>query len=113
MTKPCYDAVWHFETPGGFAVESAYEERLHFMTNLTQTILYGEDLMGSNGGAYLNEANPFIPGWKDAYWGGKNDKLLEVKNKYDPDRLLRCWRCVSFIEENNAQLERFSCNAKI
>jgi hypothetical protein len=113
MTPAWYDAVWHFETSGRLSVDTTYEERLEFMTNLTTVTLEAEKLMGPNGGSYQNEANPFTLDWQNAYWGENYDRLLEIKNKYDPHRLLKCWKCVGFDEEKDMKLERFSCNAKI
>lgn len=37
------------------------------------------------GGAYVNEATYDDPDWKADYFGENYDKLLEIKNKYDPD----------------------------
>lgn len=114
MTQAWYDAVWHFETSGTFAFDATYEERLEFMTNLTKVTLDAEELMGPGGGSYLNEANPFTPEWKDAFYGADNyERLLEIKNKYDPDRLLKCWKCVGFDDEEDTKLERFSCNTRM
>ncbi|KAH8810747.1 putative isoamyl alcohol oxidase [Xylogone sp. PMI_703] len=43
------------------------------------------------GGAYMNEANPFTSNWQESWWGKENyASLLTIKNRYDPDRLLRC-----------------------
>ncbi|KAF5347957.1 hypothetical protein D9756_010213 [Leucocoprinus leucothites] len=41
-----------------------------------------------NGGAYLNEADPFEPDFKTAFYGVNYAKLLAVKDKYDPDQFL-------------------------
>ncbi|KAJ4344091.1 hypothetical protein N0V95_006359 [Ascochyta clinopodiicola] len=35
-------------------------------------------------GAYINEANPFNSNFKKDFYGGHYDRLLEIKNKYDP-----------------------------
>ena len=39
------------------------------------------------GGAYANEADYFQPNWQEAFWGGKYERLLRVKRKYDPDHV--------------------------
>ncbi len=41
----------------------------------------------SNGGAYVNYADPELQGWAHAYWGANLAKLQQVKKKYDPDNL--------------------------
>jgi hypothetical protein len=39
-------------------------------------------------GAYMNEADPFNPRWKEEFYGENWDKLLSVKKKWDPEALL-------------------------
>lgn len=43
---------------------------------------------------YLNEANYFEPNWQQAFWGKKYEKLLAIKQKYDPSGLFYCHHCV-------------------
>jgi hypothetical protein len=50
--------------------------------------------VGSDGGTYINEANPYEPDWKNAFWGPNYDKLLEIKKRVDPKNLMVCNRCV-------------------
>jgi hypothetical protein len=38
-------------------------------------------------GSYVSEGNFFDEAWRDSYWGPNYPKLLEVKDKYDPDGL--------------------------
>ena len=45
-------------------------------------------------GTYLNEASPYLPDWKTAYWGGHYDKLLMIKKAWDPDNIFTCHHCV-------------------
>lgn len=54
-------------------------------------------------GAYSNEANPFTINWREAWWGDNYDKLVSIKNKYDPDSLLRCWKCIGWEESQTAE----------
>ncbi|KAK1230138.1 hypothetical protein PQX77_006785, partial [Marasmius sp. AFHP31] len=39
-------------------------------------------------GAYLNEADPYEPAFKEAFYGSKYNRLLEIKDKWDPDQVL-------------------------
>ena len=64
-------------------------------------------------GAYMNEADRLDPNWKKNFYGAHYGKLASIKQKYDPHRLLKCWKCVGFDDEKDLELERFSCNAKI
>ncbi|GGS35387.1 FAD-binding oxidoreductase [Actinokineospora fastidiosa] len=38
-------------------------------------------------GSYLNFTDPDLPGWRSAYHGPNHDRLVEVKRRYDPDRV--------------------------
>ncbi|GLB38750.1 putative oxygen-dependent FAD-linked oxidoreductase family protein [Lyophyllum shimeji] len=55
--------------------------------------------------AYLNEADVYEPNHEVAFWGSHHTKLLKIKRKYDPDRLLDCWQCVGW----DPKSPRFSC----
>ena len=37
------------------------------------------------GGAYINEADPNDPRWKQNYYGVNYERLLKIKDKYDPE----------------------------
>ena len=45
-------------------------------------------------GTYLNEASPFLPNWKTAYWGGHYNELLRIKGVWDPENIFTCYHCV-------------------
>jgi hypothetical protein len=38
-----------------------------------------------DGAAYLNEADFNQPNWQETFYGPNYDKLLSIKQKYDPD----------------------------
>jgi hypothetical protein len=52
------------------------------------------DIVGQEGGTYINEANPYEPEWENVFWGNNYDKLVEVKRRVDPESLFGCNRCV-------------------
>jgi FAD/FMN-containing dehydrogenase len=41
----------------------------------------------SDGGAYVNYADPELQGWAHAYWGNNLPQLQKVKQKWDPQNL--------------------------
>ncbi|KAF8586167.1 FAD-binding domain-containing protein [Ramaria rubella] len=60
---------------------------------------------GEEGAAYVNEADVYEPGHEKVFWGENYGKLLEIKERYDPDRLLDCWHCVGWERRS----PRFEC----
>ena len=38
-------------------------------------------------GSYVSESNFFNPSWKSAFWGNHVDRLVRIKERYDPDGL--------------------------
>ncbi|TLD32446.1 FAD binding domain-containing protein [Venturia nashicola] len=54
------------------------------------------DALSENHGAYINEASPYEKDWKTTFYGGgeRYEKLLKIKQKYDPNNVLWCFPCV-------------------
>jgi hypothetical protein len=76
------DATYHFiinAVPGGMRHD--YDIRLW-------------DKLFPEAGAYVNEANPGEPNWKEKFWGVNYPKLEEIKKKVDPQNVLWCSPCV-------------------
>jgi hypothetical protein len=46
------------------------------------------------GGSYGNEADIAEPDWRNAFWGENYPRLLNIKQKYDPDMLFYVHRGV-------------------
>ncbi|THU81964.1 FAD-binding domain-containing protein [Dendrothele bispora CBS 962.96] len=44
--------------------------------------------LAPNSGTYLNEANSDEPDWQHAFYGENYDRLLQIKDRYDPDEML-------------------------
>ncbi|KAI8964492.1 FAD-binding domain-containing protein [Daldinia sp. FL1419] len=107
-----YNALWDISTSLTIAWNSSYAERLQNMTAITMGSLLAEELTGTDGGTYLNEANPFTPNWQESWWGDNYATLHEIKKKYDPKGLLKCWKCVGF-EEKDILSDRFACQGKL
>jgi Berberine and berberine like len=41
----------------------------------------------TTGAAYQNYIDPALSGWRQAYYGANLDRLVDVRRKYDPDRV--------------------------
>lgn len=99
-------ALWELGMGVAWAWNSSVAQReaaIQLQANLTAMI--AEISPGS--GSYMNEDSPWTEDWETKWWGENYERLLEVKRKYDPDGLLKCWKCVGF-EEDTAE-EIFPC----
>lgn len=94
------------------AWNSTYDERLTAVVNLTRSTELAEEITGPDGGAYVHESNMFTTKFRESYWGTNYDRLLEIKDKYDPDTLLNCWKCVGFREERVSSVG-FQCQGRL
>jgi len=56
--------------------------------------IQGLDKYFPNAGAYVNEASPGEPRWKERFWGSHYPKLEGIKKKVDPKNVLWCSPCV-------------------
>lgn len=43
-----------------------------------------EDVIGTDGGSYSNEADPTEPNFQTTFYGPNYDRLSQIKRKYDP-----------------------------
>ncbi|KAJ5738754.1 FAD binding domain-containing protein [Penicillium malachiteum] len=89
------DALWHvihvgewLEPMDDSVLRSTAEGILHTVDPLKA--------LSPGGGAYLNEASYLEPDWEQTYFGSFYDRLLEVKNRYDPTHIFGCWKCVGW-----------------
>lgn len=107
-----YESLWSVSTGVVLPWSTTYPVRLQNMTAVTKVTILGEQLTGENGATYPNEGNPFSQQWRKSWWGDNYDRLLEVKRRYDPDGLLKCWKCVGF-EDEDIESNRFRCQGKL
>jgi FAD/FMN-containing dehydrogenase len=70
---------WNFTGP--------WEDMLANQDLMTDVLMPKLAELTPNGGAYLNEADFKDPDWKQTYYGVNYPRLLEIKDKYDPDHL--------------------------
>ncbi|RDW65599.1 hypothetical protein BP5796_10291 [Coleophoma crateriformis] len=102
------DSIWELGMGAGLAWNSTVAQRqatIDLQRNLTQMA----EEMTPGGGSYLNEALPWISDWQASWWGDNYPRLLEIKKKYDPHGLLKCWKCVGFEEQiSNTSFPCFS-----
>ena len=85
--------------PPAWSWNSTVDEKREVI-EMTEKITRSLEDLTPGSGTHFNEADPFTEDWQQAFWGTNYDRLLEIKNTYDPDRLLNCWRCVGFHESD-------------
>jgi FAD/FMN-containing dehydrogenase len=107
-----YSALWHMGFNAGLHWNATYGERLQNLTALAEAGRLAVELAGPDKGAYFNEASPFLDDWRESFWGPNYDFLLETKRKYDPDGILKCWKCIGF-EDADVASDRFKCQGKL
>ncbi|KAK4951048.1 hypothetical protein LTR10_011041 [Elasticomyces elasticus] len=107
-----YTSLWHTAMHVDIAWNSTYDDRLIALTKLTNLTRAAEAMTGLAGGTYMNEANPFTQNWKQDFWGTNYDRLLAIKEKYDPKGLLECWKCIGF-EDEDMHDDRYKCQGKM
>jgi hypothetical protein len=61
---------------------------------LQEASLRLEQIVGKDGGTYVDEANSYELHWKEVFWGSNYKKLLKVKQRIDPQKLFVCNRCL-------------------
>ncbi|KAI9350547.1 hypothetical protein DFJ73DRAFT_953762 [Zopfochytrium polystomum] len=54
------------------------------------------------GGTYLNEADPNEADWQGAFFGSNYPRLLEIKNKWDPNGVFTVWKGVGWVEKQDS-----------
>ncbi|MCW5589838.1 MAG: FAD-binding oxidoreductase [Legionellales bacterium] len=63
------------------------------VNKITQAMKLFKNL-APNSGTYANEADYFEKNWQMAFWGNNYDRLLKIKQEYDPQGLFYCHHCV-------------------
>lgn len=74
--------------------QTSFSDQQQLQTYLTDIMVPQLAAIEPNLGAYTNEANANEPNWQSVFWGSNYPGLLQVKNKWDPNGLFRCNRCV-------------------
>lgn len=94
-TSPAWrDTLWQFGTYTYWSWNNTLAERKALVETM-ETL--GAPLKSLSGGAvYANEGNPFTSNWQVSFWGDNYPRLLAIKQKYDPDGVLRCFKCVGW-----------------
>ncbi|KAK3607172.1 hypothetical protein CHS0354_004436 [Potamilus streckersoni] len=55
---------------------------------------FSRQLQQYGNGVYMNEAAYDLDNWQDVFWGNHYNRLLEIKQKWDPTNFFTCHHCV-------------------
>lgn len=107
-----YFTLWIYGGRAAMTWNSTREERLQSVIDLTKSSELAEEIISPEGGAYVHESNVFTKDWQKSYWVTNYDRLLDIKNKYDIDSVLHCWKCIGF-KEDGVSSEDFKCQGRL
>ena len=88
-------ALWHVIHVGEW-VEPLAPATLESATDGFLQMLDPLKKLSPGGGAYFNEAHYGEPDWQETFFGTNYDRLLAIKNQYDPSHMFDCWKCVGW-----------------
>ncbi|TFK67438.1 FAD-binding domain-containing protein [Pluteus cervinus] len=97
------DTVWHIVTSVSWNWNATINEKRDSYKKAEEAISHIRNITPD--AAYFNECDTYEPNFEQSFWGNNYAELLTLKQKYDPDHLLECWRCVGYNPHN----PRFSC----
>ncbi|KAF9076926.1 FAD-binding domain-containing protein [Rhodocollybia butyracea] len=109
VTPAWRDSLWHVVLGDLWSWNTTTEGTITAFETLNNLTAALTDI-APNSGAYMNEANVYEPNYEQTFWGSNYPRLLAVKQKYDPEGLLDCWRCVGWKGENDS---RSQCYLKV
>ncbi|KAI0146228.1 FAD-binding domain-containing protein [Xylariaceae sp. FL1272] len=107
-----YRTLWSITGGAILPWNATYAVRLRNLTSATRLTILSERLTGDAGASYPNEANPFAHSWRKSGWGDNYERLMKVKKQYDPNTLLKCWKCIGF-EDEDITTDRYHCLGKL
>lgn len=94
VTEAWRDSLFHVTLVSSWNWNTSTEGKKGHYTLASQAIDHLRKITPD--AAYVNEADVYEPNHEVAFWGSNYDRLLAIKHKYDPDRLLECWQCVGW-----------------
>ena len=100
-TPAWYTSLWHVGSSIAIPWNATLEQKDRLIETAMNLTRAGEAL-APDSGSYGNEANPWTENWKKAWWGEENYKeLLTLKQKWDPEGLFKCYKCIGYVEDEN------------
>ncbi|KAG2230460.1 hypothetical protein BDF21DRAFT_468414 [Thamnidium elegans] len=102
-------SVWHVIYTGGWIQGMPEFIKRRTSIKVSQAADPIRDIT-PNGGAYFNEADILEPKWRQSFWGDDNyDRLVIIKQKYDPNNFFNCWKCIGWDESMAIKDKKYRC----
>lgn len=89
------EALWTLDYVGGY-FEGTPKDKVDKLWKASRNAIAFVKELTPGGGCYLNEADYGEEQWEDTFFGENYPRLLEIKNKWDPNSLFNCWKCVGW-----------------
>ncbi|KAI9481302.1 MAG: hypothetical protein EXX96DRAFT_210179 [Benjaminiella poitrasii] len=102
------NAVWHlvfgesFKQDAPKSLKSAVAKRINKAADPVRRLT-------PNSGVYFNEADTLEPSWHKSFWGNNYERLVKIKQKYDPNIFFNCWKCIGWSERMWAEDKKYRC----
>lgn len=89
------DELWEIVYAGGW-VKGTSQTLQDRISNGVNSAMDNIRNITPGGGCYMNEAHPLEADWQTAFFGANYDRLLSIKQRYDPTTFFNCWKCVGW-----------------
>ncbi|KAK7057873.1 FAD-binding domain-containing protein [Favolaschia claudopus] len=96
LTPAWRTGLWHYSTKATFSYNSSVEQIRAAYSTVHNFVRDELTPLAPDSGAYLNEGDVYESDHEYTYWGPNYERLAAIKAKYDPHRLLDCWKCVGW-----------------
>jgi hypothetical protein len=79
----------HRNTSFIFEIVAVWKDVLHSQSNIEWAYSFAESLRHCFTGAFINYIDPLLTDWARMYYADNYEKLLSIKQKWDPDNFFR------------------------
>lgn len=87
--------LWEVVYAGGW-VQGTPQAAQDYISQTVHSAMDNLRNITPGGGCYMNEADVLEVDWQTAFFGSNYNKLLSIKQQYDPSGFFNCWKCVGW-----------------
>ena len=92
-------SLWHAIFLGGWIKGFPLEAQQQIVRNVNNAAQFLRDISPGSG-SYANEDSILTPDWQRNMYGDHYERLVGIKERYDPTHMFDCWKCVGWRGEN-------------